>query len=526
MRLAYTIAALVVFWPAWVFAGPREPSAASRVPRLGLEASAEASDRSAPGPEPGSPAPAPERDAQPAGVPAAPPLPPIALESSAAARQLRARVSAYLRTQPLGGVALSLVVADAETGREWVRRSADSTLTPASTLKLVTSAVALDRLGPDHRFVTEVLRDGDVLYIRGDGDPLLLSEDLDSIAQAVAKALDGPIRRLVVDSSAFGGGVLPPGYSAKRTDASYRAATGAVAAAFGAVRVEVRPTREGQPPRVVTIPAGDYVRVVNRAQTVRGRGATIRIRLRPEGPRSVAQISGRIGRLRSNPVWVNRRVEHPPLHSGYALRAALQAAGATVSGAVELGITPPAAKPIHRHRSPPLAKILSFMNKESINFIAEMLLRGLVRPPRGAATWRMGQARVQRWLERQVGLAPGTFEFRNGSGLYAGGRFSARQITRVLLAMSRHRYARAYRSSLAISGTDGTLEKRLAGTRFRGRVHAKTGTLNDVSALSGYVRARSGRRFVFSILMNRTGGATARMRAIQDQIVRLIADLG
>jgi D-alanyl-D-alanine carboxypeptidase/D-alanyl-D-alanine-endopeptidase (penicillin-binding protein 4) len=449
----------------------------------------------------------------------------VIVEKSRSARRFRRQLRQLLRGQPLGSVQYSIVVADADSGKVWAQVNPNKTLVPASTIKLFTSAVALDRQGADKRFVTQVLVLKSKVYIRGGGDPQLSLAALRQLVVPVVDALGTQIEQVVVDDSVFTGGVLPPGFDAKKTDAYYRASTGALAVMEGTTRIEVRPARSGRPGRVSVSPPGGYVRVSNTSRSVIGPGSTIRIRVVDSKTRSIAQVSGRIGSRHRRPTWAVRRLAHPPLAAGYAFRAMLEKrCGCRVKGGVVLDKTPNKARVVAQHRSKPLLEILSKMNKESNNFIAETILRGLVHGGRvgTVAGWDDGVETVERWIRKKLGLQEKSFVYKNGSGLYDGGRFSAGQVVALLVFMNRHRLKDSYRGTLAICGRDGTLSKRLSKTQHAGRVVAKTGTLNSVSALSGYARNRAGRRMAFSILMNNTGGATKRMRSIQDLIAKLV----
>lgn len=438
-------------------------------------------------------------------------------------RRLRAKVMRTLKSHRIGTSQVGIVIADAVTGREWFSLRPDKSLNPASTMKLFTSAVALARLGPTYRFQTEVWQKDGVVYLRGNGDPMLDTAALRTLATQAAAQLP-ELTAVVVDDSAFQGGVLPPGFGAKITDASYRASTGAVALNFGTTMVEVRPRREGKPARVTLDPPGNYVIVKNQTRTVVGNASTVRIRVKKSGNRSAAWISGKIGYKRARPTWARRRVEHPPLAAGYAFKALLKSCGASIDGKVSLGTVPKGATKVAFIRSKPLIRILAKMNKESNNFIAEMILRGLVASSDGTADWSAGQSVVREFLQSKLGLDETKFEYNNGSGLYKGGRFSARQVAKLLVFMNHHPHRDLYRGTFAVSGKDGTLKDRLGGRLYRAKMVGKTGTLNNVSALSGYARNRSGKRLAFSILMNATGGATRLMRRVQDQIVTHIVD--
>jgi len=458
--------------------------------------------------------------------------PPIEqMATSARARQLRKALRRAIAKAPLGGASFSMSVADAASGESWFRHKGAKLLIPASTMKLFTSAVALDKLGPDHRFTTDIRRKKDTLYLVGNGDPVLQLEHLEQLARTAARSLQKkPIAHIVVDDSFFAGGVLPPGFDKKNTDAAYRASVGAVALHGGTAKVSVSPGREGAAPRVAISPPGRYVRIQNKALSVSGSGSTIRLHMKPDGDHSKVVVTGRIGRKRKNrPTWAVRRLEHPPLATGYAFAALLaKHCACKVTEKVTLGTAPKKSASIATHRSAPLSAVIAVMNKESNNFIAEMLLRALARKPTKPmepVTWADGQQTVRQWTTRNLSIEPNSFAYHNGSGLYDGGLFSTDQVARLLTVMNQHKDREIYRASLAVAGQDGTLKGRLMGTATTGRMVGKTGTLNDVSALSGYVRTRNGQRLAYSILVNNTGGATRQMRKIQDRLVSILVEV-
>jgi len=172
------------------------------------------------------------------------------------------------------------------------------------------------------------------------------------------------------------------------------------------------------------------------------------------------------------------------------------------------------------------------VNKRSQNFYAESLLKLLGAEDCGEGSWRSGARVVSSFLEG-LGIAPGSYSYVDGSGMSRNNRFSPRQLTTLLRHMYFHRYGQAYLQSLAYSGEsdldppwmNSSLSERLDEDRLKRNVLAKTGGLNGVSTLSGYVKARSGRVYAFSILCN---SASARWRAnrAQDRIVQTLVDRG
>ncbi|HIA03779.1 MAG TPA: D-alanyl-D-alanine carboxypeptidase/D-alanyl-D-alanine-endopeptidase [Myxococcales bacterium] len=444
------------------------------------------------------------------------------LVQSKGAKKLRKRLNEMLKKQALGRVKVGIVIADARSGAVWARINGNEALNPASTMKLFTSAIALDRLGPDYRFSTELLGHKDTLYLRGNGDPAFTVGALTQLARKVEKGRH--FKKLIVDPFAFGGGVLPPGYGAKKSRACYRAAVGAVALNSGCGVIGVFPTREGKKALIRMEPPGYFFGVSNRTRSVSGKGSTLVVKTKHKALFTHAKITGRIGRKQRNGVHFRYRVSHPPLATANTLIHLLKRRGIILNKTPEMGHTPSASRRIAITKSAPLSALISTMNKKSNNFIAEMLLRGMVQPTKGAATWKAGQRIARSWISKNLQVPASSFEYNNGSGLYSGGRFSARQVVALLVHMNQHPARLQYRASLSIAGRDGTLINRLRGNNYAGRMVGKTGTLNNVSALSGYARNRRGLRLAFSILMNETGGATTRMRKIQNQIAALIIE--
>jgi PBP4 family serine-type D-alanyl-D-alanine carboxypeptidase len=237
------------------------------------------------------------------------------------------------------------------------------------------------------------------------------------------------------------------------------------------------------------------------------------------------RVSGSVY-YRTGPVEAWITVRSPHQYFGYALRDAWKTAGLSVDGGTErLDALPVGAWQKVTSFSSPLQQALEVTNKRSQNFYAESLFKLIGARKRGEGSWRAGAEAVREFLGR-VGLQPGTFQIADGSGLSRNNRFAPAQVTRLLAHMFQHPSGKDYVRSLAYSGEpDLRWRRRLATPPYRGNVFAKTGTLSDVSSLSGYAKAKSGAVYAFSILCNRT---TANWRAEQaeDAIVRAIIDNG
>ena len=199
--------------------------------------------------------------------------------------------------------------------------------------------------------------------------------------------------------------------------------------------------------------------------------------------------------------------------AGRALRSALRHAGVRVRRRSVLGRAPAWAQPVAAHRSAPLAQLVAHTNQASDNFYAEMLLKRLSADGSSDA----GLQVVDRTASR-LGLHP---RLADGSGLSRANRSSARQLTRLLVAMRKGRLRRAWTASLAVAGRSGTLAGRLRRTRAAGRCRAKTGTLSDVSSLAGYCQAAGRTPIVFALIANRVD--VSRAKAVEDRILALLA---
>lgn len=450
----------------------------------------------------------------------------------AAVEALRKQIDAILDRRVSSRAKIGIVAVDTTTGQVLYERNADEPLNPASNMKLVTSAAALESFGAAHTFKTELRakkRSDSVvegpLYVRGEGEAFLLFEDVvDWAADLKLKGIDRIEGGIVIDDTAFDGDYLPPGFDQKDEDASYRAPIGAVSINFNAVEAIVEPASSpGEKPSVRLFPPNGHVEIDNRAQTVAGSGQRLTFKSEPtdEG-RTAVIIEGNIG-TRFGEMRSRLRIDNPPAFSGSILARALEMVDIELEGPVRTGNAPSSSQLLLSHRSKPLSYVLLAMNKWSNNFMAEQLLRALGAATDGPATWERSRQRVQDFLE-EVGIDSNGVRIHNGSGLYDGNEVSPRQFARLLTFMLDHDARPEFLSSLAVAGVDGTLADRMETEPLVGNLRGKTGTLNDVSALSGYLRTRSGRLVAFSVLFNDTPRRAWHYRPVQDEIARALGE--
>jgi D-alanyl-D-alanine carboxypeptidase/D-alanyl-D-alanine-endopeptidase (penicillin-binding protein 4) len=461
---------------------------------------------------------------------------------------LRRSIDQILEDSALGRARVSIQVVSLDDGSVVYGRDSDELLNPASNVKLFTTAAALVRLGPEYRFDTEILVDeqsgqkprkgqpsgpGQIqgnLYVRGKGDPSITTERLWGIANELYFAgLRSVSGNLVLDESYFDGEHVGPGFEQENSDRSYMAPAGALSLNSNAIGVFVSPGDGVGKPAVVELdPPSNYFVVDNQATTTRAHSlGRLFVTSTVDGDHQRIIVSGRVP-MGSAPSASWRKIDQPALFLGNTLESYLELRGISVKGKVVLGSVPATAKPFMVHRSDTLDLVLKRVNKNSSNFMAEQLVKTLGAQVEGApGSWAKGITAIEDFLSGEVGIGLGTFVMKNGSGLNDTNRFSSAQVCKLLRYMwDRFPLAPEYLSSLGIAARDGTLHFRMDGTDAAGRLRGKTGTLENVSALSGYVQSLDGERFAFSVLANDFPTRNAQIVAGIDLVGVAIAGTG
>jgi D-alanyl-D-alanine carboxypeptidase/D-alanyl-D-alanine-endopeptidase (penicillin-binding protein 4) len=425
---------------------------------------------------------------------------------------------------------LGLAVRDLGTGRELADDGAARALNPASNQKLITAAVALSELGPEFRFHVGVWGKIEAgvaprLVLRGNGDPTFDYEALRGFGERlVALGLKRVSGDILVDQSAFDDNYTPPAFEQQPGEwAAFRAPVSAVSLDRNSTTLHVFPTTAGQLARVEFEPPG-YVSVQGDVHTEKAsKREHVGLTLRPAGLMLGAQVSG--GIPEAGPVLhATRRIDNPEIYAAAVLKRALLTLGVEVQGEARRGGEDENVELVGRD-SAELSELTQQLGKASDNFYAETLFKAVAATKRGKPGTAQNAALVAlEWLKnRQIGDEG--LKIGNGSGLYDANRVSARTLTRVLeSAYLDASISRAYQAQLAVGGQDGTLRSRFFALRQRPSVHAKTGTLNKVTALSGYVFGPEQQTGVaFSILVTGTSDhAGARQRI--DALVLEISD--
>lgn len=434
-----------------------------------------------------------------------------------------------LALEPLAASQESKVSKDAPPPLRWLHR-ADEPMNPASAIKLLSSLAALELLGPSFRWTTEwrtstvpqaeVLAD---LVMRGSGDPKFLIEDL---REVIASLRAAGLRALRGDLLLDGALYEPSVSEAPPIDGDpmqpYNVAPMAADLNFRATRL----AWGGEAPLLADPPLAG-IRLVDRLVHTAGpcRDASPAFRLEGLRPARELIVEGRWPRSCGR---AERYVAlgDPAEFAEALFRAEWNAQGGTWSG-VARRVDGTAASAPHlllrwesRHA---LADVVQDVNKRSNNLLARHLWLQLSAGEGVPASVDRSTAKVEQWLASR-GLKLASLRVENGSGLSRLERISARDLNQVLRLALESPSASVFRDSLPVAGVDGTMERRITEQGFRGRLWLKTGSLNEVRALSGYVEARSGRRYVLSLILNHPRVPAAR-QAI-DALLRIIVAVG
>lgn len=411
--------------------------------------------------------------------------------------------------------------------------NADSIRTPASNNKVFTSIWALDMLGPEYRFTTDLLlpgpvpRDGVVhgdVYLRGSGDPGFGYPEFNRDPTTPVRVMAAELKRrgvrvieggIVGDGSVFDTLMYGPEWPQDTGNgAAYYAPTvGGLPYQRNMLWVGVEPGPGGlvvtREPDVPEIP------VVNTARLGGGRGFAVR----KPGEDTIRVKGGVSGR---GPHRYPVGAADPNLLAPGALRQALRAEGIEVRGAVRRGKTPANAKLVHRHYSITLGQMLPKLDRDSDNFFAEHFWKAACARAIGEGSYTRGGAASAAFFAQRARVPNGQLWQADGSGLSAKNRTSALAMVNALAYAHGRPWTRVLEEAMAMAGgKEGTLRHRMRGTPAEGNLHAKTGYIKGVRSLSGYVKTAGGETVVFAMIYN--GRNTSGAKGMQDQMGALLA---
>lgn len=451
--------------------------------------------------------------------------------------RMKDRLSEYLASEEqLQGAAFAIHITEEQSGKTIFEKSADQRMRPASNMKLLTAAAALDELGEEHRFETIVATDGQVkngqlngnVYLIGKGDPSLTYEDIQQLASQLhelgIKKINGDI---VADDTYFDRERYSEDTTWKDESAYYGAAISALTASpdndhdTGTVKVMVEASSSSGKPTVNLVPETDYVSIQNDAVIVSDNEEAELEVTRIHGTNDIV-ISGSIAAGDSEREWV--AVWEPTEYVLHLFQDYVKTSGIQVTGTAKTAKAPTNRTELLRKQSAPLKELLLPFMKLSNNGHAEMFLKHIGSKGK-AGNWEDGINSMEHYLS-DIQLPKEQMVIRDGSGLSHVNGITARQLTTLLTQVKQESWFPAFKTSLPIAGKaermiGGTLRNRFVDTELAGKINAKTGTLTGVSSLSGYMETKSGEHVVFSILLNGLLDEEEGPR-IEDQILKIV----
>lgn len=484
--------------------------------------------------------------------------------------RFRARVDAILADTHAKRSYWGIEVADRDTGEILYTLNADHFFAPASNAKLITTALALNELGPDYRFRTTLESDGILtkagrlsgdLVLVGRGDPDMSNRIFpfagefarrgatesvlaDMADAAIAKGLREVDGDIVADDSYFPYDPYPAGWSVGDLFFDFGVPVGAITFNDNIVSILIEPgARPGGPAVIATQPAASLETLAHSVATS-ARDTIPQIAVVRQPGTNFLLLRGTIPAEHA-PLKLELAMIHPAEAAASAIKDLLAARGVRITGQIRVFHSAPpetlasgepvlpamAAPTTHRlvlaeHMSPPLAQSVELTNKISQNLHAEIFLRTVGRKELGLASTAAG-LKVEREFLHSAGIPDGDVVLTDGSGLSRDDLVTPRAMVDLLRYASRAPWAHDFLASLPVSGKDGTLDDRLRHSPASGLIEAKTGATERVHALTGYATTLRGEYLVFSIFCNNDAqhGAEA-TSPVDDIATAMIETLG
>jgi D-alanyl-D-alanine carboxypeptidase/D-alanyl-D-alanine-endopeptidase (penicillin-binding protein 4) len=463
---------------------------------------------------------------------------------------IREDIETIIRSAELGGAIVGVSVRDCDTNQELAGFRADDQLIPASNMKLITTGAALHVLGPDFSYRTQLLRNEDRLIVLGDGDPAFgdpeLLELMPSSSAPNAPAMDietfvrlwvdpvlqsglNPIREIVVDDRIFDREFVPETWPRDQLNRRYCAEVSGLSFHLNVMHYFPRPSGGVRPDFSFRSPQADWLNEENRASTRTGPGdkSNVWIARATDGNKYI--FYGNVKHPYRTPVPVT--LHDTPDFFAQLLADRLESRGRTVrtTRVANANDPPSTGVPVGHIISTPIATVITRCNSDSQNLYAECLLKRIGHELTGEpGSWTNGCAMVRHIVHQRLNSPPllATLTVADGSGLSRENRVSPGLLTTWLYSFHQdERLGATFIGSLAVAGESGTLRKRFQSVNQYGMtVQAKSGYIDGVSCLTGYVTSPDNRRLAFSIIVNELPpGTVAKAKRFQEKVVSRVA---
>lgn len=443
-------------------------------------------------------------------------------------------VQSVMNIRELPYESLSIYAADVQTGEALLQWRADESRNPASTIKLLTTLVALDVLGPSFRWKTDVYLRGEVkgerlegdLLLKGYGDPFLVTERvwqlLRTIQRMGIREISGD---LLIDDSYFSVGDYDPGAFDRQPLRAYNVAPNALLMNFKVVRYWFEPEPGSGGVRVKLDPALENLRVRNRLGLASGpcRGFQRGITISSNEAVDEVTFTGKFPNGCERYAMDRTALSHNEYVYGLFKTLWRQLGGRFDGEWRKLDgdeAIPADSKPFLSFDSMPLNEMIARVNKHSNNVMARQLVYTLSAEVNGPpGTEQGGRDVIADWLTHND-LESCKCAIENGAGLSRDSRIAAADMGSLLQFAWRQPYMPEFLASMSISGLDGTLRRRFRGSPLIGKAHLKTGSMDHVTAIAGYLQTRSGRRLAVVAMQNHTDVHRGPGEEVQEALLR------
>ena len=458
---------------------------------------------------------------------------------AAAEAELPPELAAAIKDADFSSDGIGLFIQGVDNEKPLVALHADLFLNPASVIKLVTTAAALDMLGQGYRWSTEVMYTGNIeghtlkgdLYIRGNGDPYLTPERfwrlLNRIYIAGIHRITGDV---LIDNSYFEPGKVDYAAFDQQPYRTYNVGPNAVLVGFQATEFHLDIDTTGTDPavKITPFPQSPRLRIINQVKLVNGSCNAWKKRLSLQTRNNAGMLevvfSGNYA-LACKQRTLYRRVSEAQDHYQHFFLPLWNQIGGSVDGKITQGIVPADAKRLLEESSISLAEAVRLVNKFSNNVMTRQILLSMGAQEFGPpGTTDKGIAAVNAWLVEHK-LDHPDLQLDNGAGLSRDARISAGLLGELLLHVFKQAYMPEFIAALPVSGYDGTMAHRFNDTPLVGHAHIKTGLLDFVQSMAGYVTTATGKRYVVVLLHNDKRAHTRSAEKLQNQLINWIYKL-
>ena len=458
---------------------------------------------------------------------------------AAAEAELPSELAAAIKDADFTTDGIGLFIQGVDDDKPLVALHADRFLNPASVIKLVTTAAALDLLGQGYRWSTQVMYTGTIdghtlngdLYIRGNGDPYLTPERFWRLLNRIfiygIHRITGDV---LIDNSYFEPGKVDYAAFDQQPYRTYNVGPNAVLVGFQATEFHFDIDTTGTDPavKITPFPVSPRLRIINQVKLVNGRCNAWQKRLSLETRNNAGMLevifTGNYARACKQRT-LYRRVSEAQDHYQHFFLPLWSQIGGSVEGKIARGTVPAGASRVLEEPSISLAEAVRLVNKFSNNVMTRQILLSIGAQKSGPpGTTEKGLAAVNAWLVEHD-LDHPALQLDNGAGLSRDARISAGLLGKLLLHVYKQAYMPEFIAALPVSGYDGTMAHRFKDTPLVGRAHIKTGLLNFVQSMAGYVTTATGKRYVVVLLHNDTRAHTRSAEILQNQVINWIYNL-